>query len=250
MEEYYGTRYTDGFMDECIHQDVGLDAIMQFFPDGYHFAPECPPPPLPSSIKEESSENLAAPSVPVLNVARLKRWTPRIRSHPRSDYWRHKSNDALVANSKYPTLTGEDLFLLFLNRKYDLGQDMLDCIQMVPDQMKRAKISLRTGAATETATCQSSVVVGIDWPLRHFLQSQFVDEDSRKQPFSSLITLTGFSTDAQALTVGEYLSQTWPEIADEILELLPALLDPCLGRKPLRQGELVMLCIDKLGLRL
>ncbi|KAM3536169.1 hypothetical protein MY4038_000635 [Beauveria bassiana] len=237
MEEYYGTRYTDGFMDECIHQDVGLDAIMQFFPDGYHFAPECPPPPLPSSIKEESSENLAAPSVPVLNVARLKRWTPRIRSHPRSDYWRHKSNDALVANSKYPTLTGEDLFLLFLNRKYDLGQDMLDCIQMVPDQMKRAKISLRTGAATETATCQSSVVVGIDWPLRHFLQSQFVDEDSRKQPFSSLITLTGFSTDAQALTVGEYLSQTWPEIADEILELLPALLDPCLGRKPLRQGS-------------
>ncbi|KAM3547081.1 hypothetical protein ARSEF1564_000122 [Beauveria bassiana] len=237
MEEYYGIRYTDGFMDEYIHQDVGLDAIMQFSPDGYHFAPECPPPPLPSSIKEESSENPAAPPVPVPNVARLKRWTPRIRSHPRSDYWRHKSNDALVANSKYPTLTGEDLFLLFLNRKYDLGQDMLDCIQMVPDQMKRAKISLRTGAATETATCHSSVVVGIDWPLRHFLQSQFVDEDSRKQPFSSLITLTGFSTDAQALTVGEYLSQTWPEIADEILELLPALLDPCLGRKPLRQGS-------------
>ncbi|KAM0664873.1 hypothetical protein ACQRIT_000507 [Beauveria bassiana] len=260
MEEYYGIRYTDGFMDDYIHQDAGLDDIMQFFGDGNNFAPESPPLPLHASIKEESFENPAAPPVPLPNVARVRRWAPRVRSHPKFDYWRlrarhysslppkkhfpitvdkesqkDKSNDALVANSKYPTLTGEDLFLLFLNRKYDLGQDMLDCIQMVPDQMKRAKISLTTGAATETATCQSSVVVGIDWPLRHFLQSQFVDEDSRKQPFSSLITLTGFSTDAQALTVGEYLSQTWPEIADEILELLPASLDPCLDRKPLRQ---------------
>ncbi|KAM3485931.1 hypothetical protein MY8738_000951 [Beauveria namnaoensis] len=262
MEEYYGIRYTDGFMDDYIHQDAGLDDIMQFFGDGNNFAPESPPLPLHASIKEESFENPAAPPVPLPNVARVRRWAPRVRSHPKFDYWRlrarhysslppkkhfpitvdkesqkDKSNDALVANSKYPTLTGEDLFLLFLNRKYDLGQDMLDCIQMVPDQMKRAKISLTTGAATETATCQSSVVVGIDWPLRHFLQSQFVDEDSRKQPFSSLITLTGFSTDAQALTVGEYLSQTWPEIADEILELLPASLDPCLDRKPLRQGS-------------
>ncbi|KAM3478086.1 hypothetical protein MY5147_002373 [Beauveria neobassiana] len=77
MEEYYGIRYTDGFMDEYIHQDAGLNDMMQFFGDGNNFVPESPPTPLPSSIKEVSSENPAAPPVPLPNVARVKRWAPR-----------------------------------------------------------------------------------------------------------------------------------------------------------------------------
>ncbi|KAM3440364.1 hypothetical protein NHJ13734_003303 [Beauveria thailandica] len=256
MELYDVIRDMDGFMDEYNYQDAGLDDMMQFLDDSNSFASESPPPPLPSSSKEDSLERPAAPQVPLPNVVRVRRWAPRIRSHPRSDYRRprarhyrssppkkpfsitvSKESQKDKSNSKYPALTGEDLFLLFLNRKYGLGQDMVYCLQMVPDQIKRAKISLGTGAAAESTTCQSSVVVGIDWPLRHFLKSQFVDEASRKQPFSSLITLTGFAADAQALTVGEYLSQTWPEIADKILQLLPVLLDPCLGRTPLRQGS-------------
>ncbi|KAM3455626.1 hypothetical protein MY3296_002337 [Beauveria thailandica] len=193
MELYDVIRDMDGFMDEYNYQDAGLDDMMQFLGDSNSFASESPPPPLPSSSKEDSLESPAAPQVPLPNVVRVRR--PALQ----------------VFTSE------ETLFDHY--------------------QIKRATISLGTGAAAESTTCQSSVVVGIDWPLRHFLKSQFVDEASRKQPFSSLITLTGFAEDAQALTVGEYLSQTWPEIADKILQLLPVLLDPCLGRTPLRQGS-------------
>ncbi|KAM3505062.1 hypothetical protein MY11210_008124 [Beauveria gryllotalpidicola] len=277
----------DGIMDEFIHQDAGWDDAMHILGDGNNFTPGSPPPQAPSSSKKLPLENPAAPQMSLPGLASrshvgrvsssMNRYPSRRRSAARFDYrnpraphhiYLHlqhisttaikryqrkgsqmdKSYDTLVAYSKYPALTREDLFLLFLNRKYGLGQDMVYCIQMVPDQMKKVKRSLGIGAAPETTTSQTSVVVGIDWPLRRFLQSQFVDEASRKQPFSSLITLTGFATDAQALTVGEYLSQTWPGIADKILQLLPTLLDPCLGQTPLRQGELAILCKDELEL--
>ncbi|OAR00420.1 hypothetical protein LLEC1_05098 [Akanthomyces lecanii] len=138
-------------------------------------------------------------------------------------------------NYRYPALTRQDLSLLYLNSRYGLGQDLVHCVQMVPDQKERIGRFLRIATIPKTGTRQTSVVVGIDWPLRYVLQSQFVDDASRKQPFSSFITLTGFAADAQALTIAEYLFQTWPESAGKILQLLPSSLDPRLWYTSTRQ---------------
>ncbi|ATY66839.1 Pfs domain [Cordyceps militaris] len=139
---------------------------------------------------------------------------------------------------KHPSQTRQDLLLLYLKEKYGLGLNMVKNIQGIPDQMKRIRTCLRIGPAAEPG--HTSVVVGLEWPLHRFLQTQFVDFESRKQPFRSLITLTGSATDAQALTVGEYLSQTWPDIADKILQLLPASLEPHLGHISLRQASVTL----------
>ncbi|TQV99090.1 Pfs domain-containing protein [Cordyceps javanica] len=150
-------------------------------------------------------------------------------------YPKKLSRFAPIHAQKYPSLTGEDLFLLYLNKKYGLVRDTMRGINFASNQMEKIKKSLRGITATEMG--RASVAVGIEWPLRHFLQSQFVDSTSRKQPFRSLITLTGSLADAQALTAGEYLSQTWPSIADKILQLLPKSLEPNLSYASLRQAS-------------
>ncbi|OAA51123.1 hypothetical protein BBO_01070 [Beauveria brongniartii RCEF 3172] len=71
MEVYNVFRNMDGLMDEYIHQDAGLDDIMQFLGDDNNLAPESPPPPLPCSSKENSLENVASPQVPLPNVAKV-----------------------------------------------------------------------------------------------------------------------------------------------------------------------------------
>lgn len=49
-----------------------------------------------------------------------------------------------------------------------------------------------------------------------FWQSQLIDS-SKTKTLSNLITITGSSQDAQALTCGQYLSQTWPITGPQVL---------------------------------
>jgi hypothetical protein len=63
----------------------------------------------------------------------------------------------------------------------------------------------------------------LDWDLVSFLEDQEYKEDNA-EALPLAITLTGSREAAQALTCSQYLHQTWPASAGEMLNLLQALL--------------------------
>lgn len=69
-----------------------------------------------------------------------------------------------------------------------------------------------------------TVLYELDWDLRGFIQRQYPGE---KPSFvvERIITLTGSSRDAQALTCAQYLDQTWPMTGQITLQLIMDLLD-------------------------
>lgn len=134
-----------------------------------------------------------------------------------------------------PALIKEDLFLLYLHKRYGLDRYVTETLEGSAGLVKSITNGLQTIGSGARHTPKSAAA-GIQWPLRRFLQSQFTDAAAQKRPFASLITITGSNVDAQALTAGAYVSQTWPDIADGILELLPASLDHRLVPKSLQGG--------------
>lgn len=64
----------------------------------------------------------------------------------------------------------------------------------------------------------------LDWDLVSFLEDQEYNTDNA-EALPLVITLTGSRGAAQALTCSEYLRQTWPSSADEMVKLLQALLE-------------------------
>lgn len=134
-------------------------------------------------------------------------------------------------------LNRENLYLLRLNKMYGLGTDVLQCLEKPTDQMENISETLAR-SWERNLPAKNTVAVSLHWPLRHFLKSQFVDAPSQKQRFGSIITLTGSAADAQAVTVDQYLSQTWPEIASKLLKLLPETLDSRINHSQLKKGTL------------
>ncbi|PLB47714.1 hypothetical protein P170DRAFT_385589 [Aspergillus steynii IBT 23096] len=63
----------------------------------------------------------------------------------------------------------------------------------------------------------------MNWDLKTFLEDQEYNEEHFKA-LPLAITLTGSREAAQALTCSQYLHQTWPSSAGEVLKLLQALL--------------------------
>jgi hypothetical protein len=64
----------------------------------------------------------------------------------------------------------------------------------------------------------------MDWDIITFLEFQEYNEENSKA-LPSIITITGTRDAAQALTCSQYLHQTWPLSAREVLSLLQALLE-------------------------
>lgn len=64
----------------------------------------------------------------------------------------------------------------------------------------------------------------IHWDLLKFLEQQQYTT-SHAEAVSKVITLTGSSQDAQAITCTEYLAQTWPLTGDLMMQLIKDLLD-------------------------
>ncbi|KAJ5363917.1 uncharacterized protein N7496_009630 [Penicillium cataractarum] len=64
----------------------------------------------------------------------------------------------------------------------------------------------------------------LDWDLVSFLEDQEYNKDNA-EALPLVITLTGSRGAAQALTCAEYLRQTWPSSADEMVKLLQGLLN-------------------------
>ncbi|KAJ5272482.1 hypothetical protein N7478_007607 [Penicillium angulare] len=58
----------------------------------------------------------------------------------------------------------------------------------------------------------------LDWDLLHFLEQQSTDPPH--EAVKKAITLTGTSSDGQAITTGAYLSQTWPTTGDIVMQLV------------------------------
>lgn len=63
----------------------------------------------------------------------------------------------------------------------------------------------------------------VQWDLARFLKEQLIEHEPVKA-LSRIITITGTSQDAQALTSEQYLSQTWPIFGSQLLRHLEGLL--------------------------
>ncbi|OOQ86355.1 hypothetical protein PEBR_21823 [Penicillium brasilianum] len=79
------------------------------------------------------------------------------------------------------------------------------------------------------------VTYSLDWDLVSFLENQEYNESNAKA-LPLVITLTGSREAAQALTCSEYLHQTWPLSAGEMVKLLQDLLEK--GPKTKATGKL------------
>lgn len=66
-----------------------------------------------------------------------------------------------------------------------------------------------------------SIVVRVHWELRKFL----IQEPEVANDISDMITLTGTLTQAQALTCGAYMRQTWPQSGLQTLEAVKHVLN-------------------------
>jgi hypothetical protein len=60
----------------------------------------------------------------------------------------------------------------------------------------------------------------VNCDLEDFWRSQITDGPGTKRRLSKRITITGSSQNAQALTCGQYLTQTWPVTGPQICQHL------------------------------
>lgn len=70
----------------------------------------------------------------------------------------------------------------------------------------------------------------IQWNPHAFIEDESYKEDV-EHVVETAITLTGSLTDAQALTCGQYLHQTWPTSGKNILQLVKSVVADQLGQK-------------------
>lgn len=74
----------------------------------------------------------------------------------------------------------------------------------------------------------------IDWDPISFLREQQY-QGSLHETIEKVITLTGSTKNAQALTTLEYLRQTWPTTGEHILQLVKDVLREPQGQKHTRK---------------
>jgi hypothetical protein len=77
--------------------------------------------------------------------------------------------------------------------------------------------SMKGRYRSRTSFCRATIDI-LDWPLREFLANEYPDKE--KVQIGSIITSTGCSVDAQALSCSEYMCQTWPTTGLETLQSL------------------------------
>ncbi|OAL51735.1 hypothetical protein IQ07DRAFT_390101 [Pyrenochaeta sp. DS3sAY3a] len=87
--------------------------------------------------------------------------------------------------------------------------------EMITKKMTVMFLALRKHKATKTY----EVSFTLDWDLPKFLQSQEYDTNP-ETAMENAITITGNSTEAQAITCGQYMDQTWPLVGREVLQSL------------------------------
>lgn len=147
---------------------------------------------------------------------------------PASEYGNEYEDNTNQATQELPTLRD----YLVNSSAYDWLQDALSreiILQPAnPDirnGIRKATFSLLPpGRVSRFRDAQSyNVVFEMDWDPKSFVKGQGYEE-----PFSDAIgmaiTLTGSSQDAQALTVDQYLSQTWPSIGKHIMRIIQEVL--------------------------
>ncbi|KAL4906232.1 hypothetical protein BDW74DRAFT_151548, partial [Aspergillus multicolor] len=72
--------------------------------------------------------------------------------------------------------------------------------------------------STSTASTSHIVLFDIGWELLPFIRERH--HQSKSEIVERALTLTGSFTNAQALPCGEYMRQTWPLTAEDILSLM------------------------------
>lgn len=68
----------------------------------------------------------------------------------------------------------------------------------------------------------------LQWDLRDFFESQY--EDAEHVELSSVICICGTVSNAQAVSVGEYVDMVWPDLGSTVLKAISAALRSVSGR--------------------
>ena len=171
-------------------------------------------------------------------VERINSWLLKVDTSedPELEHERDADSDLL------PFLDDEDnVELVITSAAYQwlLGQLYREFTMHVPNDHRTTAISTfvlkdREGPiriSSKKAPEVRAAILLIDWHLGTYVFDQSSRLKKRGWPESSIlsldsienaITITGSPTDAQALTCGMYLDQTWPGIGRELLKLVIA----------------------------
>ena len=109
-----------------------------------------------------------------------------------------------------------------LRREILLAPSMANTLRNI-----RLKITEILPMSHEVSSKKSSqtynIIFEVDWDLLDFLKAQDYEAEAHVA-VENVITLTGGPSDAQALTCGQYLCQTWPLSGHQIMRLIQDVL--------------------------
>jgi hypothetical protein len=99
-------------------------------------------------------------------------------------------------------------------------------MEQIGDEILRGLTLANRGRGNENGICRATFEVA--WDLTEFINREFPHQDSLQ--IGSIITLTGSSVDAQALTCAEYMAQVWPTTGWETLKALQEAINKGIAR--------------------
>jgi hypothetical protein len=94
-------------------------------------------------------------------------------------------------------------------------------MEHIGNEITKGLKSVSRGHSYNTGVCNA--FFEILWDLPVFIMNEFPDETALQ--LGSVITLTGSTIDAQALTCAEYMRQVWPTTGPETLKALQEVMD-------------------------
>ena len=99
-------------------------------------------------------------------------------------------------------------------------------MEHIGDEIMRGLKAVNRGRGYDTALCKGLFEVA--WDLPGFINHEYVQGVGLQ--LGSIITITGSSIDAQALTCAEYMRQVWPTTGAETLKALQESVYKGIGR--------------------
>ncbi|KAK4185664.1 hypothetical protein QBC35DRAFT_476145 [Podospora australis] len=88
-----------------------------------------------------------------------------------------------------------------------------------------------------------AMVFELDWDPQAFIWREEYDSE-RGAALGMALTLTGSANDAQALSCGQYLAQTWPATGPEVLEVIKSVVRNGSANRELEHGTSIEATID------
>ena len=101
----------------------------------------------------------------------------------------------------------------------NLGREAILITRTIPDLMEDIRRKVLCALPSSDHKVSNKATFELDWDPLSFVKEQQYTE-SPDEALERAITLTGSANDAQAVTAGEYLSQTWPATGKNVMRLV------------------------------